>query len=462
MPTLLHLDVEGPVPDGFAPYVCARSLELGADRPEDAPTLVPTGPNRWSLRVRLSGMAHPHSPLDLRLGIRSIAQEDFRMGRGLLPAPSGMRLHTHAEAEPDRAMDIFYYSPWPEARLRVALDGEGRNEEVVLPLTKDGSGLERGEICWTARVPGELVDTGFRFVVEGPDGAKDTPVHSGGWYRPLATTVHLRNGEIFSERPPESRRPGRVETIRVPCPEMEHDFTIHLVLPRDFGARDAQEYPVVFLNDGQNQISGRGESGGWHIDTTAAQLIQAGRMREAVLAAVEMHPDRNRGYLAPGDRQVALGQADVYTDFLADRVLPLLRARYRVSGGEHAVVMGASNGAIHALYATLRRPGDFGRAGCLSYAILDPEVNRARLAEPGTPLPERVYLDSGTRWAPHDSQEDSDDNVLVTHDLRDALLRRGLVLERDVRHLIAYGDPHNEVAWRRRASGCLEFLVPPL
>ena len=68
---------------------------------------------------------------------------------------------------------------------------------------------------------------------------------------------------------------------------------MHLVLPRDFGVRN-ESYPVVLLNDGQNQISGGGLRGGWQIDTTAASLTRHGRMRESILAAVEMHPDRDR------------------------------------------------------------------------------------------------------------------------------------------------------------------------
>lgn len=102
---------------------------------------------------------------------------------------------------------------------------------------------------------------------------------------------------------------------------------MHLVLPRDFGVRSGP-YPVVLLNDGQIQILGGGLYGGWHIDKTVTSLTKHGRMRESILAAVEMHPDRSRAYLPSGGLSADPRQADIYTDFLADRLLPLLEDHY--------------------------------------------------------------------------------------------------------------------------------------
>jgi predicted alpha/beta superfamily hydrolase len=248
--------------------------------------------------------------------------------------------------------------------------------------------------------------------------------------------------------------------VTVSCPELAHDFVVHIMLPRDFDVRSGS-YPVVLLNDGQNQVSGRGPYGGWQIDATAASLIRCGQMQESILAAVEMHPNRNRAYLPPSDFATEPRQADVYTDFLADRLLPLLAEHYRadISGG--SAIIGSSNGAIHGLYAALYRPRSFARVGCLSYAARRPDVNRSILANQDSLLPERVYLDSGTRWAPRDRSRNSDDNSLVTYALRGDFLARGYVLEEDLRYVLAYGDAHNETAWRRRVPGCLEFLMPP-
>ena len=92
--------------------------------------------------------------------------------------------------------------------------------------------------------------------------------------------------------------------------------------------------------------------------------MRAGRMRDSVLVAVEMHPNRNRAYLPRGDARAPEGQAADYTDFLADQVLPQLRSRYRVASGPGTTaIVGSSNGAIHALFAGLHRPETFSRSG---------------------------------------------------------------------------------------------------
>jgi predicted alpha/beta superfamily hydrolase len=185
-------------------------------------------------------------------------------------------------------------------------------------------------------------------------------------------------------------------------------------------------------------------------------------MGETVLVAVEMHPDRNRAYLPQGDARTPVGQAAEYTDFLADQALPQLRGGYRIaSGPENTAIVGSSNGAIHALYAGLHRPDTFGLVGCLSYARLNPEQNCMTLDALTTVPLQRVYLDSGTRWAEGDPPESSDDHALITAGVRERLLQRGLVLEQSLRYRLAYGEAHHEGAWRRRMPGCLEFLLPP-
>jgi len=190
--------------------------------------------------------------------------------------------------------------------------------------------------------------------------------------------------------------------------------------------------------------------------------MRAGRMRDSVLVAVEMHPHHNRAYLPRGDARTPEGQAADYTDFLADQVFPQLRRRYRVASdpGTTAIV-GSSNGAIHALCAGLHRPETFRLVGCLSYARLQPEHNFLALVHLTEVPRQRVYLDSGTRWGESDPDGSSDDHALITARLREALLQRGLVLEQRLRYRLAYGDTHNEGVWRCRMPGCLAFLLPP-
>jgi pimeloyl-ACP methyl ester carboxylesterase len=147
----------------------------------------------------------------------------------------------------------------------------------------------------------------------------------------------------------------------------------------------------------------------------------------------------------------------VYTELLAGRLFEALRARYRLAQGPLTII-GSSNGAIHALFAGLTRPDAFAAIGCLSYAVMTPERNFHALERSSHPPFKKVYLDSGTRWA----ENDSDDNTPITYQLRELLLRRGMIVEGNLRYVLGYGDAHCELAWRRRIALCLEFLVPPV
>ena len=253
-----------------------------------------------------------------------------------------------------------------------------------------------------------------------------------------------------------------METLTIHAAALEHTFVVHVVVPRDYDVVTERTFPVVILNDGQNQFTDRGMWGGWHTDSTAARLMRAGRMQETVLVAVEMHPHRNRAYLPRGEARTPAGQAADYTDFLADQVLPQLRRGYRVAAGR----------ALRRLSG--RQTGRFTPSlpGCVGQT---PSVWSGACPTPGwipsrTTWPwhralrcpcQRVYLDSGTRWGESDRDGDSDDHALVTARLREILLQRGLVLEQSLRYRLAYGDAHNEGAWRRRMPSCLEFVLPP-
>ncbi len=458
MPRLLTIECYGALPNGWVPFFSGPLPELGDGKVEEAPWLVPTGPQQWALQMAVMGPALDACLTACVPGMRPLQFPAFNLGRGCQPLPAGVQwTATFGPVLPPAALDFYYYSGWPAVRLRV-IDGQDVRD---VPLTVAGPGRTREEQLWYGSLPMEDVTRRWGCLLLGPHDAVARPP-DGRLYRPLGSCVYLADGELFPAPPPPRRSAPRVETLRMHATALEHTFVVHIVVPRDYDVVTDRRFPVVLLNDGQNQFTDRGMWGGWHTDSTAAQLMRAGRMQETVLMAIEMHPDRNRAYLPRGDARTPAGQAADYTAFLADQVLPQLRRRYRVLAGPGSTaIVGSSNGAIHALSAGVHRPDTFGLVGCLSYARLDPEQNVLALA-PLTQVPlQRVYLDSGTRRGESDRDGDSDDHALVTARLREMLLLRGLVLEQSLRYRLAYGDAHNEGAWRRRMPSCLEFILPP-
>jgi enterochelin esterase-like enzyme len=438
------------------PFVGGPYAELGHGDAELAPTLVRDGEAAWRLSVGVRGLTTPPPVAAFFSGVRPIEPSAFKRALGIrLDDSLDVSVQVTLPRREAR-LDLTYYSGWQEVAVRI-FDG---GIEHAVPLVADGPGRVPGEQRWRGELPVGRFGRDWGFVLRGPNGAIDRPP-GGGAYRPLGSRVHLADGEIFAAAPPQHRSPPRIETLAFPAPEMEHTFTVHVVLPRDFDAYPTHRYPLVYLNDGQNQLTNRGAFGGWHTDTIAARLMREGRLEDCVLACVEMHADRNRAYFPEGTLTTAIGQADVYTDLLAGRLFALLKSRYHLSTTAPLAIVGSSNGAIHALSAGLTRPERFALIGCLSYARLRPERNFRQIeSAPEVPFA-RAYVDSGTRWDDRDSEETSDDNVGIAYGLRERLLARGMVLEDTLRYVLARGDAHNEAAWRRRIGDALSFLLPP-
>ena len=111
-------------------------------------------------------------------------------------------------------------------------------------------------------------------------------------------------------------------------------------------------------------------------------------------------------------------------------------------------MMGSSLGGVVSLWLAWQHPGVFGMAACLSssFGLVDDLV--PLLWKTPRPPPVRVYLDTG--W-PHDNHEG-------TREVRDVLLARGLVMGRDLLHLVFPGADHHERSWASRVHLPLQFL----
>lgn len=447
------------MPAGYAPLVCAPFTELGGGRPHHAPTLIRIGEDHWRLELALRSAGPELDSSTWLTCLRAIGLNSLKTAAGFRAAPPDLSWSFEYKHRPAPPIELFYYSGWP--LVRVQLRGVGVEQELA--MRAQGPGRAPGETLWLARLPAAGLGDEWGFDLGGPASQVDRPPpEDGRLYRPCGTRVYLADGELFEEAPPVRRSPPRVETLSFFAPELHHTLLIHVALPRDYDTRPEAAFPLVFLNDGQNQLTNQGMLGGWHSDTTANRLAREGRVRDMVLAAVETAHERERLLLPHGDRRASQGQAATYTDLLAGPIAEMLRGRYRLlRGPQHTAIIGAGLGAAHAMFAGLYRPDAFGLVGCLSYGELSPERNIQRVESIKRVPLRRVYLDSGTRRHESDSEEQSDDNTLGAFRLRGMLLARGLVLEAGLRYRLAYGEAHGETAWRRRVADCLEFLLPP-
>ncbi|MCX6357924.1 MAG: alpha/beta fold hydrolase [Candidatus Aureabacteria bacterium] len=342
---------------------------------------------------------------------------------------------------------LSYYTAWSQPTAHVC-DRRGMELARVM-LRRVGPGRVHGEGICEGRIP---LPPGGLLYLSGSTG-EDRP-RERGFYDPTGRTLSMMDGEFFSQPPPHFRHPPAYPTYELHCKTLAHYYRINVMLPRDYGAGAHGPYPVLVLNDGQNQWKNQGAHGGWHTDAIALDLARRGRCRDVVLVSVVAHPRRDFTYLPPPH-----GAADQYVDFLADRLLPFLRKELRLSHDPRDIgIVGASYGANCAIYAVIRRPDTFRLAGSFSYALMPSDPIRARMRAARRLPMHRFYADCGTRWAYDQPQRD--DHTEITRDLIAIALDKGMRPGENFLGIVAPGHYHNEVFWRKRIGRCLELLYP--
>jgi predicted alpha/beta superfamily hydrolase len=226
------------------------------------------------------------------------------------------------------------------------------------------------------------------------------------------------------------------------------------------GNTPSRRYPVLYFMDGQNVFDEKTSYIGieWAADETLQKL--AGDGIEAIAVAVWNHGDDRMDEYNPWRSTLAWrgrphpigGKGDAYLAWLVGTVKPLIDRSFPTRAERMATgIVGSSMGGLISLYALFGQRAVFGLAGVMSPAVQWSDYRIVSLIEDAPLPPMRIHLDMGWReWrgATRDARK-----------VRDALLARGLVLDRDLHYVEERNARHNEGAWARRLPDALRFLL---
>jgi predicted alpha/beta superfamily hydrolase len=222
-----------------------------------------------------------------------------------------------------------------------------------------------------------------------------------------------------------------------------------------------RQYPVFYLNDGQNLFNPATSFTGmdWHAGQTAEILIRKGKVLPLVLVGIDnAQTKRIREYLPYRSLHPAvlrpLGKR--YPDFLTSEVMPFIEHRYRIAcGPENTGLGGSSRGGLIALFTAMDRPGVVGRLLAESPPLSFSHRRFLKQSQHFQRWPDKVYLGIGTR----ESGCDEKDRRFVEDvcELERSLRRAGLGDTR-LRVRIEQGAAHNEAEWAKRFPEALTFL----
>jgi enterochelin esterase-like enzyme len=270
---------------------------------------------------------------------------------------------------------------------------------------------------------------------------------------------------------------GRLERLNLPPGRHVQTRPVDVWLPPGYDG--SRRHAVLYMHDGQMlfDASTTWNRQAWGLDTTAAPLIAAGRLRDFIVVGVhnngkkrfaEYYPQKFLAHLPEAARNglVLRGLegaplADAYLRFLVQELKPAVDSRYAThTGREHTLLMGSSMGGLISVYGLLEYPQVFGAAAALSTHWItlfeDNEVFpaaalaylRQTLPAPGTL---KLYMDHGTI--------ELDAQYTRAQQRVDALLKERGFGPPQVVSRVFEGTGHNERAWGERLAVPLAFLL---
>ncbi len=232
------------------------------------------------------------------------------------------------------------------------------------------------------------------------------------------------------------------------------------------GLVDMRETSLLLINDGQD-LEQMGLAG------ILADLYGRGMLLPLLCVGIHAGAARKMEYGTAGltDYQGWGAQADAYTRFIFEELIPAVRRQYRAPQLRDKAFAGFSLGALSALDIVWRHPQEFVRAGLFSGSFWwrvkdksDPEYDEAtdrimhQEVRKGDYYPWlKFFFECGTE----DEKEDRNHNGVIdsiddTMDLIGELEAKGYQRERDIRYLEIAGGRHEVATWARVLP---EFLL---
>ena len=257
--------------------------------------------------------------------------------------------------------------------------------------------------------------------------------------------------------------PSELQILDFPSRIFRNNRKLRVWLPPEYHSPQNRErqYPVFYLNDGQNLFDPATSFTGvdWRAGETAEILIREGKVPPLILVGIDNAQTQRikeflpyRSFRPP----VLFPLGKRYPDFLINEVMPFIEQRFRIARGpENTGLGGSSLGALIALFTVIERPGVLGRLLAESPSLY---VSHRRLLKHSRRVrqwPERIYLGIGTRESGHADKDRQ--FVEGVRELERSLRRAGLGDNR-LRVRIDEGAAHNEGEWAKRFPEALTFL----
>lgn len=247
----------------------------------------------------------------------------------------------------------------------------------------------------------------------------------------------------------------------VPASQLGNVRDIRVYLPPGYHSAGNEQYPVLFLNDGQEV-----EALGLH--ETLSRLMLTGQIVPIITVAIPTNENRLHEYgTAVALNTLGLGvMAPAYDHFITEELMPLIDQIFRTRPG--ATILGMSLGGLSAFDIAWRHPERFAAVGVMSgsfwWRAADDEsridagerISHSLVRRAESPPLLRLWFQAGTRDEVCDRDGDGIiDAIQDTRELVTELENNGCPVS-DLCYVQVDGGRHDYETWSRVLP---EFLI---
>jgi predicted alpha/beta superfamily hydrolase len=145
-------------------------------------------------------------------------------------------------------------------------------------------------------------------------------------------------------------------------PQLRRRRRISVLLPYNYYKQPEKNYPVLYLQDGQNLFENQSPYGTWGVDRQLAKLAKEGHGEVIIVAIDHGGKERISEYSPVDTQQFGEGLGKDYARFLAETLKPYIDEKYRtLSDRDNTGIGGSSMGGLISLYAGLLFPNTFSK-----------------------------------------------------------------------------------------------------
>ena len=149
-------------------------------------------------------------------------------------------------------------------------------------------------------------------------------------------------------------------------PQLGAKRRIWIYLPKNY-TEGKTRYPVLYMNDGQNLFDDATSfSGEWGVD----EALDSAKKKCIVIGIDNGGVKRMNEYNPYDHERFGKGEGDRYVDFIAKTLKPYIDKHYRTKkDAANTIIAGSSMGGLISMYAVIKYPAIFGKAGVFSPAF---------------------------------------------------------------------------------------------